>query len=314
MAKRRLKFNDLMNDYTPVIMHCNNRPTDITEELNNFMNNSCSLSGLKNMKNNAAGSCFTKTQLVNIVERYNKKYSDDPIKFSRTRTPYHELWNMLKHRLENTCGDKEWCWLDQSFMKNVDGKKLLESQFKPRGPVHKMNWLSTNNIVDVMSMYEKLYCDFKFFGAVPIDFDDFIKEIINIDVSSLQRKGIHKIGIIFNLDTRYESGSHWVAMFADFIDPGVYYFDSYGECPAPEEIRVLQKRLYGQLKKIHGQNVSVDCRCNMHRHQYSNSECGVYSMYFILEMLKGRSFDFVTKNIILDEEIKKFRQVYFRPK
>lgn len=302
-----------MNEYSPVIMHCSNGPTDITEELGDFVANACSLKGLKNMKEGKTSSCFTKSQLVDIANNYNKRYSHNPIKFNKNKTSSLELWSMIQHNLENKCGDKEWCWLDQSFMKDISNKKLLEDQFKPRGPVHKMNWLSTNNIVDVMTMYERLYCDFKFFGAVPIDFDDFVKEIKKIDVSNLRRKGIHRIGVVFNLDTRYESGSHWVALFSNFNDPGVYYFDSYGECPAPKEILALQKRLCEQLQSIHGSRTVVEFRCNTYRHQYSNSECGVYSMYFILEMLKGRSFDMVTKNIILDEEIKKFRQVYFRP-
>ena len=313
MGKRRVRFNELINDYKPVIMHCDNRPTDITKELGEFVTNSCSLKGLKNMKETNSSSCFTKSQLIDIANNYNRKYTNSPIKFNKHNTTTQELWSMIQYSLESKCGNKEWCWLDQSFMKNVNNKKLLEDQFKPRGPVHKMNWLSTNNIVDVMKMYEKLYCDFKFFGEVPIDFDDFVNEIININVANLQRKGIHRIGVIFNLDTRYESGSHWVALFSDFNTPGVYYFDSYGECPAPKQIFALQSRLHSQLKNIYGSNTDVECRCNMHRHQYSNSECGVYSMYFILEMLRGRSFDMVTENIILDEEIKKFRQVYFRP-
>ena len=42
---------------------------------------------------------------------------------------------------------------------------------------------------------------------------------------------------------------------------------------------------------------------NRNRHQYKNSECGVYSLNFILRLLNGDSFEKITKNKVLDDEI-----------
>ena len=47
-------------------------------------------------------------------------------------------------------------------------------------------------------------------------------------------------------------------------------------------------------------------------HQTDNSECGVYSIFFLTEMLKGKTFlDFV-ENVYDDNYIFKFRDVYWR--
>ena len=39
-----------------------------------------------------------------------------------------------------------------------------------------------------MKQYEKKYDDFIFFGAVPIDFDDVISEMANINLKKLSNK------------------------------------------------------------------------------------------------------------------------------
>ena len=52
-----------------------------------------------------------------------------------------------------------------------------------------------------MSQYEEKYKDFKFFGAVPIDFDDLpFVGIREIDYDELFNSGIKRLGFVFNLD------------------------------------------------------------------------------------------------------------------
>ena len=118
---------------------------------------------------------------------------------------------------------------------------------------------------------------------------------------------------LFNLDPHYKSGSHWVSMYVDTYYNKIYFFDSYGLCPPPKEITDLMNKIQAELKKLNP-GKKVDRRCNTVRHQYAESECGVYSMYFILENLKGRTYDDITNNIIYDEEVSKFRKVFFRPR
>ena len=50
------------------------------------------------------------------------------------------------------------------------------------------------------------------------------------------------------------------------------------------------------------------------RHQYKNSECGVYSMNFIIEFLDGNSFKKIIENIKNDDLMTKKRSEYYRPR
>jgi hypothetical protein len=199
-------------------------------------------------------------------------------------------------------------------MKFVDGQHKTEMEshtFLPEGPTGKFEWLNTVNINDVMSQYEQHYPQFKFFGAVPIDFDELPSlGIKNIDYDELIEQNKTKLGFIFNLDEHWQSGSHWVAMYADIIE-GVYiYFDSYGTLPE-RRIQALMKRMALHRKNKMGKDkLLVDY--NKNRHQYKNSECGVYSINFILRMLKGETFYDIEDSKVPDDIINKCRNSYFK--
>lgn len=315
---KKTTFEQVKKTYRPALMHHGGLPRDISEELSLFVSNSCSINAVKNLKDGSS-SCFNRNQLLKIVHEYNKKYPNNKI-VGYSNASKQQLWNMINDKLNSTCNGTEWCWLDQDFLSNSSEKYSLEAQFKPRGPNGQNDWLSTSNISNAMRMYETLYRGtFKFFGPVPIDFDALFSEIKNISITKLYNRGVNKIGFVFNLDPSTKGGSHWVAMYIDIEGGSVYYFDSYATsmgCP-PKQIVVLKDRIMEGLKKLHmslGTGIKPVYEYNKIRFQYGNSECGVYSMYFILQMARGRTFEDVTTAILLDEEIQKFRSVYFRPK
>ena len=49
------------------------------------------------------------------------------------------------------------------------------------------------------------------------------------------------------------------------------------------------------------------------RFQYEGSECGVYSIYFVSELVRGQKFLDIIKNIIDDNTINQQREFYYRP-
>ena len=89
----------------------------------------------------------------------------------------------------------------------------------------------------------------------------------------------------------------------------VFFFDSVGD-PAPKEITVLVKRIIEQGKKI-GLDIKYDSNEGI-EHQYGNTECGMYSIYFIIHMLEDKlTEDYIKTHILKDEYMEKFRKVYF---
>ena len=47
-------------------------------------------------------------------------------------------------------------------------------------------------------------------------------------------------------------------------------------------------------------------------HQKMDSECGTFCVYFIIEMLEGKTFKEIIKNVIGDKAVNKKRKEYYR--
>lgn len=266
-------------------------------------------------KNNST-TCFDLDSLIKIAKSWNSKHPENKINIAKHKTR-HLLWNEIDKRLNQRC-DTEWCWIEQEFVKKI-GSKELKSIFRPKMPSswkkNKYEWLNTTDIETVMKQYEKKYSDFKFIGPVPIDFDYqysvgqcIVNELCNLKIKNLLKNKIARVGIIYNLDPHDKPGSHWVAMYMDLNKKKVYYFDSYGT-EAPEEVKKLVDRIQEQGREM-GMEIEYDY--NTTRHQYENSECGVYSMYFITQLLEGKkTFNGIEKSTLKDEFINSKRKYYY---
>lgn len=256
-------------------------------------------------KKNIDNSCYDLESLVKISTAYNKQYPTNPISIKYNKK---YLVNQLEQALAPKCNDNQMCWLDLDFVKKLDDDNIMYNTFRPIGPATDLSWLSTLDINKVIEQYAILHPDFRFYGAVPIDFDDLpFLGIYDLNFSKLYDEGIYKYGFVFNLDNHKQRGSHWVAMYSDIQKSQIYFFDSYGYLPK-RQIARLMGRIYEFCKK---KNDKVKITYNKYRHQFKNSECGVYSINFILRLLSGQDFKYITKNITKDDEVSKCRKVYF---
>jgi hypothetical protein len=265
-----------------------------------------------------AGSCIVLPVLVEMINAYNKTHKDK-IKLScrteilKPKRYKKYLLREMKNRYKNVC-DGQLCWTQQDFIKHMDEfmKAQLEKfTFRPEGPNGRFEWLNTVNIDEVMSQYEMAIKEFSFLGAVPMDFQKInLKGVADLNIEKEVKEGITKFGIVFNLDESWQSGSHWTAGYADVKNGHVYYFDSYGSPPDKRVTEFFKRFIY----YYESTNKDKHCklRVNRTRHQYENSECGVYSINFILELLNNKSFEEVSENKIADKEVNKLRKKIFR--
>ena len=267
----------------------------------------CSPSNKKN-----TFSCFTLKSLKKIANKWNS-LNEKKIKITNSKT---KLWNKIRSSINR---NHEWCWIQEKFVKDLNDDEI-NNTFRPEIPEewykNKNEWLSTIDIEDVMKQYEKQYGDFEFIGPVPIDFDlqdtfgnCLIDELCKININKYKKNNINKIGIIFNLDKHDESGSHWVALFCDLLKKKIYYFDSYGIKP-PKEVNILANKIIVQGKE---DNMKIKYYINNNRFQFKGSECGIYCIYFITELLKGKTFNKITKKIINDDDMMKNRGLFYSP-
>ena len=183
-------------------------------------------------------------------------------------------------------------------------------------------WLDSNNIANVMNQYEEAHTvngkkEFEFMGPFPIDFaapDPYRaggekkclqNEICEIRVQKAMENGIKSIGIVYNLDPHYKSGSHWVANYIDLVGNTCYYFDSYGVEPPPQ----VQK--FMKWLSSHNPSNPMKLQYSKRRLQYSNTECGMYCIYVIIRMLEGDKFLDITRRKPKDNDMLDLRDWIF---
>ena len=200
-------------------------------------------------------------------------------------------------------------------------KKLEKTRFAPKAPQswknNKNEWLTNLDIDAVMRQYEDKFPDFKFLGVTPIDFEhrDFIgdtcysPDICEFDIRDHCGKTKYKrFGIVFNTHPHTSSGEHWICMFIDLNMRKIFFFDSNGN-KEPREVSDLVKKIQGQTSK----KILFDSNEGI-RHQSGNTECGMYCLFFIINILeKNRKFnDFKNRSsLITDEKMESFREQYF---
>jgi len=246
-------------------------------------------------------TCYSRDQLIKIASSLNRK-KNAKIGLKKTK---NALWESIRKTLFPVC-TTEWCWLDHV---DVD-KEMKESTFRPEMPTewvkNKYEWLSTTDIQDVMVQYEKQYENFRFFGPVPVDCPkDIYCELTDLDIQKLKSKGVDYIGVVFNLDRHDQSGSHWVALYINIPKCLITYYDSTASEP-PEYIKYFINMVGIKLGKH-------TYEYNKKRHQYGGSECGMYSMNFLIESLKGKSLNDFQNKQITDREVNLLRNYLYRP-
>jgi len=258
-------------------------------------------------------SCYTRNSLHRLKSLWNARHSDDMIKSNHPK----EIWQALKYGMSRMCS-RESCWLRNKIFKEGLTHEMSNFTFAPTQPKEwkkkPYEWITSVEMMDIMKQYEKAYKCFEFMGPSPIDFDGHKmfgecvwEDICQFDLKNLIRRGKTKIGIIFNLDPHYLEGSHWISIFIDTSKGEIYYFDSYGE-RAPKRVKRFMEKIQKQSKKFGAPFKIVQ---NWRRHQYSISECGMYCLYIIIELLKGKEFKQMIKKRIHDNDIKSLRITYF---
>ena len=268
----------------------------------------------KNTKTNY--TCYSNPELYKLRDIWNARHPDRPIKTQNTK----KIWEKLKEYYATIC-NKESCWVRQ-MTKNTKLEKELLDAFAPESPKewekNPNEWLSSIDILQVMGQYEKKYKCFDFLGPSPIDYDTHKlhdkcvwEELCHFDLYNHIKKGYTKIGVIFNLDPHYKGGSHWVSLFINIKEKTIFFFDSAGE-HIPQQIEKFVNTTIEQGKKLpdpinfkFDQNYPVE-------HQYGNTECGIYSLFFIIYMLEDKiTGHYLKTHIIKDKYMEKFRNVFY---
>lgn len=262
------------------------------------------------------GTCYSPESLALIAKSHNSASPQKPVPESGKPVT---IWRALKKALETRC-DNEKCWAEQPFVSMHDRMMLLES-FRPAAPGewahNERAWLSNYDIDAVMRQYEKRHKNFDFLGVVPVDFAQKLhanrcvaSRMCDFNVDQLADSGKTKLGCVVNLDPHDRPGSHWVAFFINLKgkNRGTYFYDSIARSPP----RMVADFLESVVAQIRRRDKDHPYRMNTVRRQYKNTECGVFCIKFLDDMIQGRRcFDSVCDSIPYDDDTFELRKRYF---
>jgi len=227
-----------------------------------------------------------------------------------------ELREAIEKAIQFDKPDAERSFLEALPLSAAQKKDLAKKYLRPAMPKTWEEdpdmWLDSTNISDILNQYEEKYAKdgkkgFEMMGPFPIDFaapDPYNKsgtkkclmnEICELRVEKAIANGTHSIGIVYNLDPHFKSGSHWVANYIDIVGHHCYYFDSYGMEP-PSQVAHFMKWLTTQ-------DPQMKLHYNARRLQYKNTECGIYCIYMIIRMLMGDKFTEITRRKPKDDDM-----------
>jgi len=253
------------------------------------------------------GSCLNSNVLEKIRNGYNQTHRDQAILEQNAENVY----SRLKKVLSDKCGEKEDCWLNE-IPNEQERRNLDKTLFVPDQPSdwkEKPNrWLSNFDIEAVLKQYEQAYPEFKLLGPTVLDYDTKLddgqcvdEDLCHFSLDRWIKQGKTKIAISFNLSKHDEPGTHWTTMFVDVPNKFVYYYDSALN-PVPSQIDKFKKVILRQGKgfKFHKNN---------HQHQKTNTECGMYSLFFTIVMLTGKISSSTTSVLSPKEKIRLFSEM-----
>jgi len=246
---------------------------------------------------------FDQEEIENLRHIYNKKFKGN----IQSGSP-EQVWKEILDKFGTRCRGKSSCVISHMLGKPKAPDSWIS---KPT------DWLSDQDINKLEDEFEIIFKGYKFLGCVSIDFvlkspegKCIVDTLCSTNLKDLYKQGKDQIGIIFNTDVHTGPGEHWMALYCDLrpeVDPRITFFDSYARTPESEIKRLMLRwKLEWDATKIHDKE--IETTYNTTKHQYKNSECGMYSLFFhyccLNEIPMGER--------IPDEVMNSFRNVLFR--
>lgn len=284
-------------------------------------------------------TCFSKKELLKIASVWNENRPDsEHIHYSKNLTKC-EIWERIDTIMKKYAKcNNEQCWFKLKELAEFSRTRKELDYFRPLVPdewflntkilgsdytASENLWLSNKTISEVMNQYESDKKDFIFLGTVPIDFaskQGFGKcialdwgpalkttHLCDLNLDTLHKNGKTHFGVVFNTANHESSGEHWIALYCSLKKNKIIYFDSTGQPPPPE----VQKYIEKINNSKQGDAKPFKIIVNTKKHQTGYSECGMYAIHFLVNMLYGKSWTQFNKGIIPDAEMLHKRLYYF---
>lgn len=290
----------------------------------------CSLVHKKNNGETISGTCLSKKAVKWLGSKAGMNIN----------VPDEQVLKELKVRYSASADKDLLQYLPEDLMK----EQMIN--FKISGP-DGVQLLSNYDIDQILEQWSKAFPDFWAYNFNMLDYtqhsfrngrvQDTPDTLATIDLVNLFKK-YKCCGCVINSDIYSGAGKHWMALFADNRTgtPTVEFFNSSGRSPAPEWLSWLNRaaraidevnglknsaanNIISSLKNIptysmntvrvgRGENkVAAQIKYGNMVQQYSMTECGLYSLFYIWGRLNGISPDYFMTKPIRDQLMFEFR-------
>ena len=220
---------------------------------------------------------------------------------------------------------EEKIYTHPSFKQTVGGTKsyeILKKRFKILGPYDTDALLDNFNIDNVLDQWMNIGCE-QFnnkFYHIPfkmIDFKFTGPELYHLDIVELIAEGYDSFGVVLNTDVSTGGGKHWFCIYGDLKHKGteddpyiVEYFNSSAN-PPPYEVSEWLNKMKIDTYKNHRKY--LDYIYSSHKRlQHSRTECGVWSLVYILNRLENKPPTWLNDKNINDVDMYNYRKFLFR--
>ena len=186
-------------------------------------------------------------------------------------------------------------WKHDKFKRFVGERRsdhAINNWFKPEGPSDSNKLLNNKNIDDLLSRWSRNSQELfgKKFYHIPfqmIDFKKYNTELETLDLQNLINENYDCFGVVLNTDVSTGPGKHWFCIYGTLTKNKctIEFFNSSGN-PPRKEIEVWMKEKEIELRD---NDIKVDIvRSAPLRLQYSDTECGVWSLMYIKSRLENK--------------------------
>lgn len=227
--------------------------------------------------------------------------------------------------------DSEACVLSNATVKAGIGNDVVNRElavkFKETGPRNSSDWLSNVNIDKTL---QKWAVEYDNLFVYPFCMSDFYKthgSLATIKICDIldgkvpvktaagnMTRPCKRMCCVLNTDVSTGRGIHWVCLFVDCTGPAISieYWNSAGNPPFINATKWMEQAR-AELMACTKKQVNTVLVTSV-PHQESDSECGVYVLFYIRKRLEGTSYQYFMDKRIPDSEMSEFRKYLFREK
>jgi hypothetical protein len=270
------------------------------------------------------GNVCSTNDTVNAMKKHLQQKNID----TTTLTTSKDIVDSVRKDLN--CNTEECVLTNPQFVKDNIKSIVEESldRIKPKGPANSTKLLNNENIDNVLKKLTSRHNGFYHMNFQMIDFagekdssDGWIvkkgQTIYPLPLGKINMsqevvdKGFKTFGVVMNSDYRTGGGIHWFSLFCDFRTSPITieYFNSSGNKPV---IQIQDWLIKTEENLNSAGHKAVIVVLSGLVHQYSETECGLYSIYYIWNRLNGiPALNFQEKKVT-DAMMYKFRLQCFK--